>query len=142
MKKYSIKSGTSGKYLGRHILVEYFNCDTRVLDSVKQIKKIMHEAAKKAGATIVCESFHHFSPWGVSGVVVIMESHFSIHTWPEYDYAAVDFFTCGNTVRYQQALAHIKKMLKAKKQEVNKVQRGLIKKINNITDTKIKNKNH
>lgn len=84
--------------LGRHILVEFTGCNAEILNDVAMIEKSMIEAAQKAGATVINTNFHHFSPWGVSGVVVIQESHLAIHTWPEYRYAAVDLFTCGETV--------------------------------------------
>ncbi|GAB4386505.1 MAG: hypothetical protein Kow00121_53240 [Elainellaceae cyanobacterium] len=84
--------------LGRHILVEFMGCSTEVLNDVPHIEASMLEAASEAGATIISSSFHHFSPFGVSGVVVIQESHLAIHTWPEYRYAAVDLFTCGHSV--------------------------------------------
>lgn len=70
-------------------------------------------SAKKAGATIISSSFHHFSPQGVSGVVVIAESHLAIHTWPEYGYAAVDVFTCGQTVDTFTAYRYLKEKLGA-----------------------------
>jgi spermidine synthase len=81
--------------LGNHILVEFMNCDPHIMNDVASIERDMVDAAKKAGATVINSTFHHFSPWGVSGVVVIQESHLAIHTWPEYGYAAVDLFTCG-----------------------------------------------
>jgi spermidine synthase len=81
--------------LGNHILVEFMNCDPHIMNDVATIEKDMVEAAQKAGATVINSTFHHFSPFGVSGVVVIQESHLAIHTWPEYGYAAVDLFTCG-----------------------------------------------
>ncbi len=84
-----------GKALGNHILVEFMNCDPRVMNDAASIERDMVEAAKKAGATVINSTFHHFSPFGVSGVVVIQESHLAIHTWPEWGYAAVDLFTCG-----------------------------------------------
>ena len=84
--------------LGRHILVEYFGCPTDILNDVPFIESSMVAAAKEADATVINATFHHFSPFGVSGVVVIQESHLAIHTWPEYGYAAVDLFTCGETV--------------------------------------------
>ncbi|NJL87191.1 MAG: adenosylmethionine decarboxylase, partial [Leptolyngbyaceae cyanobacterium SM1_1_3] len=86
------------KSLGRHILVEFHGCSTEILNDVPLIEKSMTEAAKEAGATLISSVFHHFSPFGVSGVVVIQESHLAIHTWPEYRYAAVDLFTCGYSV--------------------------------------------
>ena len=80
--------------LGRHILAEFYGCDFKELNNQDNIQVYMRNAAIKAKATIVNESFHKFSPWGVSGVIVIQESHLTIHTWPEYCYAAVDLFTC------------------------------------------------
>ena len=81
--------------LGNHILVEFMNCDPHIMNDVAAIERDMVGAAQKAGATVINSTFHHFSPYGVSGVVVIQESHLAIHTWPEYGYAAVDLFTCG-----------------------------------------------
>lgn len=99
--------------LGRHILVEFTNCNADVLNDVTVIEKSMVEAAQKAGATVINSSFHHFSPWGVSGVVVIQESHLAIHTWPEYRYAAVDLFTCGETVDPWVSFDFLKKAFEA-----------------------------
>ncbi len=84
--------------LGRHILAEFYNCNTEVLNDVDRVELYMKRAAIECGATIVNSVFHTFNPHGVSGVVVIAESHLAIHTWPEYGYAAVDVFTCGDTV--------------------------------------------
>jgi len=84
------------KALGNHILVEFMNCEPHIMNDVTTIERIMVDAARKAGATVINSTFHHFSPYGVSGVVVIQESHLAIHTWPEYGYAAVDLFTCGD----------------------------------------------
>lgn len=81
--------------LGNHILVEFMRCEPEIMNDVSGIERDMVEAARKAGATVINSTFHHFSPYGVSGVVVIEESHLAIHTWPEYGYAAVDLFTCG-----------------------------------------------
>mgnify|MGYP001795081328 CR=1 FL=1 len=86
------------KSLGRHILVEFHGCSAEILNDVPRIESSMVTAAKESGATIISSVFHHFSPFGVSGVVVIQESHLAIHTWPEYRYAAVDLFTCGDSV--------------------------------------------
>lgn len=84
--------------LGRHIIVEYYGCDPEILNDVVRLEETMVNAAKAAEATVINSTFHHFSPFGTSGVVVIQESHLAIHTWPEYGYAAVDLFTCGDTV--------------------------------------------
>jgi len=84
--------------LGRQILVEFYKCNSDILNDLKKIEKYMLEACVLAKATIVKHTFHEFSPFGVSGVVVIAESHVAIHTWPEYNYAAVDIFTCGESI--------------------------------------------
>mgnify|MGYP000456923456 FL=1 len=84
--------------LGRQILVEFYDCDSSSINDVEFIEEAMLNATKEANATIISHNFHKFSPYGVSGVVVIAESHVAIHTWPEYNYAAVDIFTCGDTI--------------------------------------------
>ncbi len=101
------------KALGRHILVEFMNCKADVLNDVAAIENAMVEAAQIAGATVINSTFHHFSPYGVSGVVVIQESHLAIHTWPEYRYAAVDLFTCGDSVDPWVSFEHLKKAFDA-----------------------------
>lgn len=81
---------------GTHILAEYSHCAAEVLDDPGRIEAALLEAAHQARATVIHPYFHRFSPQGVSGVVVIAESHLSIHTWPEFGYAAADFYTCGD----------------------------------------------
>lgn len=114
------------KILGRHILAEFYNCNKKILDNVEQITKIMNNAANEAKATIVSSNFHHFNPYGVSGVVVIAESHLTIHTWPEYGYAAVDIFTCGTNVDPHTALDVLKNSLQAKDIYFKEMNRGKI----------------
>ncbi len=80
---------------GRHLLAEYRGCDPQVLDDVERVEALMQRAALAASAHILQSNFHRFSPQGVSGVIIVEESHLSIHTWPEACYAAVDFFSCG-----------------------------------------------
>ncbi|MCO6360394.1 polyamine aminopropyltransferase [Roseivirga pacifica] len=99
--------------LGRHIIVEYYDCSPEILNDVVNIEKSMINAAEEAGATIINSTFHHFSPYGVSGVVVIQESHLAIHTWPEYGYASVDLFTCGDTVNPWVSYQLLKEAFKA-----------------------------
>ena len=82
--------------LGQHVLAEFFECDPNILNSIDKVEKYMIDAALECGATIVQKCFHMFNPYGVSGVVIISESHLAIHTWPELGYAAVDLFTCGD----------------------------------------------
>ncbi|KPU27467.1 S-adenosylmethionine decarboxylase proenzyme [Caloranaerobacter sp. TR13] len=123
--------------LGRHILAEFYNCDKDILNDHALIEKYMNEAATEAKATIVKSVFHLFNPWGVSGVVVIQESHLTIHTWPEYGYAAVDLFTCGDEVDPWIAFDYLKEKLKAEKAETLEVPRGIVEKIKRFSDGKL-----
>lgn len=115
--------------LGRHILVEYYNCDENILNDHKLIEKLMVTAAREAKATVVESVFHMFNPYGVSGAVVISESHLTIHTWPEFGYASVDLFTCGDSVNPWDAFDYLETMLKAEKSESTEVTRGMVDKI-------------
>lgn len=84
--------------LGRQILVEYYDCNNEIINDVSKIESMLLEATRRSNASIISHNFHKFSPHGISGTVVIAESHVAIHTWPEYGYAAVDIFTCGETI--------------------------------------------
>lgn len=110
--------------LGRHLLVEYVGCSFGALNNVDQIRDLMERAARAAQMTIVASVFHPFVPQGVTGVVVLEESHLSIHTWPEIGYAAVDFYTCGGG---EPAKAHevLFLGLESKAFEMLEVDRGL-----------------
>lgn len=81
--------------LGRHVHLDLYECTAGILSAPADSERILNEAARKMNATIVGSHFHAFNPHGVSGVVVIAESHLTIHTWPEHDYAAIDIFSCG-----------------------------------------------
>jgi len=110
---------------GKHILAEYFECECTYLDSEGAIRNLMLEAASKIGATIVGDIFHHFSPQGVTGVVVIAESHLAIHTWPEFRYASVDLFTCGNRVDPWIGFEYLKEELRSRKWVSKEIIRGI-----------------
>lgn len=110
--------------LGRHILVEFYDCSPEILNDVVHIEKSMEEAAETAGATLINSTFHHFSPYGVSGVVVIQESHLAIHTWPEYGFASVDLFTCGDSVDPWVSYNYLKQAFKAGHGSAMEMRRG------------------
>ena len=111
--------------LGRHLLVELVDCDRARLNDQAYLQQHMEEAVRRSGATIVRSVFHRYNPQGVSGVVVIAESHISVHTWPEYGYAAVDFFTCGESVDPYKAHEYLKAVLSAGQAQVSEVRRGI-----------------
>ncbi len=126
------------KSLGRHLLVEFYDCNSDVLDDVSAIEDHMRMAARKANSTIVNSTFHRFSPYGVSGVVVIAESHLSIHTWPEYGYAAVDLFTCGESVNPWKAFDYLKNVLKSSRESTMELKRGKYSEIGIPANSKFK----
>ena len=101
------------------------------------IEKFMNEAAKRANATIVNSVFHHFNPYGVSGAVIISESHLAIHTWPEYGYAAVDVFTCGDKINPWVAFDYLEKSFEADRSESVELPRGMVEKIKKYYPTKL-----
>ena len=111
--------------LGRHLLLELFDCDLDAINNVEAVKDALIEAAKRAQATIVDVVFHEFNPFGVSGVVVIAESHLSIHTWPEYRYAAVDIFSCGDVLQPEVAACYLVEQFGAERTSVVEMQRGM-----------------
>ncbi len=80
---------------GKHYLIDLRDCDPEIIKSVDPTREIVLRSAKECGATILDDYFHQFQPMGVSGVVLIAESHISVHTWPENGFAAADIFTCG-----------------------------------------------
>jgi S-adenosylmethionine decarboxylase proenzyme len=108
---------------GTHLLVEYAGCDPGVLDDPPALEALLREAAAAAGARVVAATMHRFVPRGASGVVVLEESHLSIHTWPEHGRAAVDFYTCGEGDP-EAAHAVLRRGLRARSAEVMSVARG------------------
>ncbi len=100
------------KYLANHQIVEFNSCEESKIDDSDFVREIFLEAAKLGNATVVNECFHEFSPYGITGVLVIAESHISIHTWPEHKYAAVDIFSCGNKVDLTKIINYLKDKLK------------------------------
>jgi S-adenosylmethionine decarboxylase len=112
--------------LGRHVLAEVHGCEPQVLNDLGAVERIMVEAALNAGAEVREVAFHKFSPQGVSGVVVISESHLAVHTWPEHAYAAVDVFTCGDSVNPWEACRHIVEQFGAKEFTASETLRGVM----------------
>lgn len=114
------------KPMGRHILAEIYGCDFNVLNDLKKVEEIMVNAALAAGAEVRECVFHKFSPQGISGVVVISESHLTIHTWPELGYAAVDVFTCGDRVDPWDACNYLCSRFNAQQIKAEETVRGII----------------
>jgi S-adenosylmethionine decarboxylase len=115
--------------LGRQLTIEYYECGQKVLLDKNRVKKALLKAAEDSGATIISSSFHQFEPQGISGVVVIAESHFTVHAWPEHDYAAVDIFTCGDNLDLETAVNSMKGSFESENVVISSDQnRGIISK--------------
>jgi S-adenosylmethionine decarboxylase len=110
--------------LGWHIIAEFEQCAQDKIDDIEFVEEHLNQSARVAGATIVKSVFHKFAPQGVSGVVVIEESHFAIHTWPEHNYAAVDLFTCSDQMDYEKALEYLKNKFNCKQLSHQVIKRG------------------
>ncbi|MEM8528063.1 MAG: adenosylmethionine decarboxylase [Bacteroidota bacterium] len=111
------------KVIGKHIILEFYDCLPEKLDDTPFLENAFRKAAMEMGATILSSNFHPFAPIGVSGVVIIKESHLTVHTWPEYAYAAIDIFTCGE-LEMEKGIAYLKDALCPSKVIQNILHRG------------------
>jgi len=110
-------------HLGRHLIVEFWGCHN--LDSLELAEEALTRAAVESGATLLSVKTHKFSPQGISGVAIIAESHISIHTWPEYGYAAVDIFTCGDKVEPYRAAEVLQRYFRPSSSHILEMVRGI-----------------
>ena len=118
--------------VGKHLILDLWECDVKSLNSVTFVKNLITAAAQKVKATVIDVVCHRFNPTGVTGVVVLAESHISIHTWPERAYAAVDIFTCGDTIDPQGAASYLAERLCAKNYSMLLVERGTLNVVKEI----------
>jgi S-adenosylmethionine decarboxylase len=114
--------------LGLHLLLELNECNPQLLNDVEFIRQTLLNTAHDVGATVVGESFHRFSPQGVTGILSIAESHISIHTWPEFGYAAADIFACGPSFRPKEAADILAEKLECRDPDIIEVPRGMVQK--------------
>lgn len=112
------------KSLGTQYIIELYGCTSSALDDLEVIEPLLKEAAILAKATIVQTCFHKFAPQGISGTIVIAESHMNLHTWPEYGYVAIDLFTCGEKLKPEAALDYLVEHLGAAKHSFEVIERG------------------
>jgi len=112
--------------LGKHLLLDLKDCDAALLNDMDYLREMLVDVARLIGATVIKDSFYQFSPQGISGVVIIAESHISIHTWPEYSFAAVDVFTCGEVIQPAKAVKPLAEKLKAKSTSYVELNRGVL----------------
>jgi len=118
------------KSLGVHIILEFFGCDPNTLTRRDYVERVMLEAAQKANTHSIGTFFHQFKPHGVSGVIIIEESHISIHTWPEHGFAAIDFFYCSEEVDPEKAIEVLIEGFKPTRISRVEFDRGSLKELN------------
>lgn len=111
--------------LARHTLLELHGCDAAMLKDAAALKPVVLDAVRRGRGTIVTDVFHNFSPHGVSGVVVIAESHVAIHTWPEHGFAAVDIFSCSVALDVEAIRAVLEEGLRSRRTEARTIERGV-----------------
>ncbi|WP_010095250.1 adenosylmethionine decarboxylase [Ornithinibacillus scapharcae] len=111
--------------MGRQIIAELWDCNFETLNDIKLIEQIFVDAARKAGAEIREVVFHQFSPYGISGVVVIAESHLTIHSFPEKGYASIDVYTCGEKIDPTIAVDYIIQCLESRTNKTLEIPRGM-----------------
>ena len=111
--------------LGIHLLLELRDCNPELLNDLAHIRNSLLQAADSVGAHVVGESFHRFSPQGVTGILAIAESHISIHTWPEYKYAAADVFSCGSSFHPQAVADLLIQQFECREPSIHEVPRGM-----------------
>ena len=112
------------KYAGVHLIAEFW--DGKNIDDKEEMEKLLVEASKEANNTPLKVAVHKFWPQGIMGVVLLAESHIALHYWPEYNYLAVDIFTCGDHSQPEKALEYLEKEIKPKKVEVKEIKRGIL----------------
>lgn len=123
MKKEFCSTNGHVKYAGVQLIIELWNAEN--LSSLPIIKKILKDSVKACGATLLKIDLHKFSPYGgISGMAIISESHLSVHTWPEYKYAALDIFVCGNVDPYK-AIIVLKTGFKTENLQIAEFKRGI-----------------
>ena len=113
-------------HLGHHLLIDCHGCRGTVLTDVDAVRALLRSAAAAFGLTVIAETFHQYSPQGVSGVLILAESHLAVHTWPEREFAAVDLFTCAACPEATRLADHLKSALGAERVECRRIERGAL----------------
>ncbi|MDP4007441.1 MAG: adenosylmethionine decarboxylase, partial [bacterium] len=109
-------------YAGQHLLADFWNGKT--IEDKKELERLLRGAAKAAQSKALQVCIYKFAPQGITGVILLAESHIALHTWPEINYIAIDIFTCGKEARPKDALAYLQNYLHPERVEVTEMKRG------------------
>lgn len=121
--KGSLASKEKHKYAGIHLIAEFWG--GKIIEDAKKIKDILLKTAKVSHNTLLSVKIHKFSPQGITGFILLAESHIAIHTWPEMNYVAIDIFSCGTKGEPRKGLKYLKKVFQPKKVQVREIKRGV-----------------
>lgn len=110
------------RYAGIHLIAEFWG--GKIIEDAKKIKSILIETAKESKNIPLGIKIHKFSPQGITGFILLAESHISIHTWPEINYVAIDIFSCGEKGKPYKGLEYLKKEFQPKKIKIRELKRG------------------
>ncbi len=110
--------------VGQHLIAEAWGCSHALLNSPEELEKAVRKAVSAGKATLINITTHAFAPHGVTSCAVLSESHFSVHTWPEYGYAAIDVFFCGEHTSPHKALDTFLSLIHAKNYRIKELKRG------------------
>jgi S-adenosylmethionine decarboxylase proenzyme len=116
---------TIQKRMGKHYIVEYLDCDPDRIGTLDAVRPLLVDAVETCGATALNYAYHQFEPWGVSATVLLAESHFCLHSWPEDRYMALDIFTCGDTMDPDVAVEILRNGFAAGKVNLDVLDRGI-----------------
>jgi S-adenosylmethionine decarboxylase len=117
------KTSIKTNYIGIHLIAEFWN--GKIINNSKKIEKLLFGAAKAANNTPLKIAIHKFQPQGITGVILLAESHIAIHIWPELNYMAIDIYTCGDKSKPIKALEYFKEQFKPQRIEIKKIKRGI-----------------
>ena len=109
-------------YAGTHVVADFWN--GKIIENEKELEQLLKGAAKAAKSQALQVSIHKFVPQGITGVILLAESHIAVHTWPEINYIAIDIFTCGKEARPKGALKYIQEYLKPERVKIQEMKRG------------------
>ncbi|MFH1235169.1 MAG: adenosylmethionine decarboxylase [Candidatus Diapherotrites archaeon] len=102
---------------GFMIIAEFKGCNPEKIKKIRDIKPVLEKAVKESGLKKLCSKYHQFKPFGVTGFILLAESHLSVHTWPEKGTVAIDIFTCNSRKKAEKAFVLLKKGFKPEKIE-------------------------
>lgn len=114
----------TGGGLGRHALIDFYGCHRGLINDEGALREMLLKAASASGAGVVLDVSHRFSPLGVSVLIVIKESHMALHTWPEHGFAALDVFSCSESIKVEVVKKMLREALNAKGMRSRTILRG------------------